>query len=154
MTPFERDLHDSAAFRQLCQDDDFATKLYNALENQEWVKDHKWTFRMQWVAFWYGFFHPFNSEQGRREAARRIASKYMPDKAKPTPDKTFSCSWRYAGGLVADLRDKGECYMDFYCGGVSCTVAPEVEEALAELGWYPNREDKQNNNNVDSVDPS
>lgn len=24
-------------------------------------------------------------------------------------------SWRYAAAVVADLRDCGECYLDFYC---------------------------------------
>ena len=33
-------------------------------------------------------------------------------------DAHWSCSWRYAGGLVADFRDCGEDYMDWYCSGI------------------------------------
>lgn len=105
MTQFERDLQSSAAFRELCQDDDFARKLYCSLENQEWY--------------------------------------YQADTIEPIMDR-FACSFRYAGGLVADLRDKEEDYLDFYCGGpASCTLFPEVEEALAKLGWYPVKEDNR-----------
>lgn len=56
--------------------------------------------------------------------------------------QTFTCSFRYAGGLVAELRELGEGYMDFYCGwgpdsSWSCTIQPMVAEELAKLGWYP-----------------
>ena len=30
-------------------------------------------------------------------------------------NEEWTCSWRYAGGIVADLRDVGEDYMSFYC---------------------------------------
>ena len=33
-------------------------------------------------------------------------------------DAYWSCSWRSAGGIVADLRDCGEDYMDWYCSGI------------------------------------
>ena len=33
-------------------------------------------------------------------------------------DEEWSCSWRYAGGLVADLRNMGEDYLDWYCSGI------------------------------------
>lgn len=38
LTPFERDLHSNAAFRERCLDDDFAGKLYVSLENQDWYR--------------------------------------------------------------------------------------------------------------------
>lgn len=50
-------------------------------------------------------------------------------------------SWRGAGGMVADLRNKGEDYMDFYCSGCGDegvpegTITTEVEELMAGLGW-------------------
>lgn len=29
----------------------------------------------------------------------------------------WSCSWRYAGGIVADMRQQGD-YIDWYCSGI------------------------------------
>lgn len=58
----------------------------------------------------------------------------------------WSCSWRMAGGIVADLRDKGETYTDWYCSGILGTgnvegyvpesvVTPEITNDLLNLGW-------------------
>ncbi len=60
----------------------------------------------------------------------------------------WSCSWRYAGGILADMRDEGD-YMDYYCSGsggptgdMGATgylpegvVAENIEEDLKKLGW-------------------
>jgi len=32
-------------------------------------------------------------------------------------DETWSCSWRSAGGIVADMRGEGD-YIDWYCSGI------------------------------------
>jgi hypothetical protein len=32
-------------------------------------------------------------------------------------NQTWSCSWRYAGGIVAHLRGEGD-YIDWYCSGI------------------------------------
>ena len=61
-------------------------------------------------------------------------------------DEKWTCSWRMAGGIVADLRDKGEQYTDWYCSGILGTgnvegyvpesvVTPEITNDLLNLGW-------------------
>ena len=55
----------------------------------------------------------------------------------------WTCSWRMAGRIVADLRDCGEGYLDWYCSGISdhpnCMpegcISKEIREDLLELGW-------------------
>ena len=49
----------------------------------------------------------------------------------------YSCSWRYAGGLVSDIRDKGEYYLDYYCSGNEGMVTEEVKKEFDKLGWKP-----------------
>jgi len=64
-------------------------------------------------------------------------------------DERWSCSWRYAGGLVARIVGTGD-YMDYYCSGIGAFnpkdelfaghvneshVTEEIEQDLAQLGW-------------------
>lgn len=61
-------------------------------------------------------------------------------------DKTWGCSWRYAGGIIADMREEGD-YIDWYCSGIresgmpdngyvaECVVTEEIEADLLKLGW-------------------
>ena len=68
-------------------------------------------------------------------------------------DEEWSCSWRYSGGVVADIRNKGESYIDWYCSGIGdhhdgyvgeSFVTDEIRSDLLDLGWiikeYPQRE--------------
>lgn len=65
--------------------------------------------------------------------------------------ETWSCSWRSAGGVVADLREEGD-YIDWYCSGIGNGlgndsndvnneyvgegfVSEEIKEDLRKLGW-------------------
>ena len=59
-------------------------------------------------------------------------------------DKEWTCSWRYAGGLVAQLVDKNGDYMDYYCSGIGSNtdgyvgeseVTNEIRLDLLRLGW-------------------
>ena len=40
--------------------------------------------------------------------------------------QTWSCSWRYAGGIVADMQEQGD-YIDWYCSGIRNPDLPEDE---------------------------
>ena len=59
-------------------------------------------------------------------------------------EQYWSCSWRRAGGIVADMREKGD-YIDWYCSGIGSgdltkyvgegCVTDDIREDLFELGW-------------------
>lgn len=60
-------------------------------------------------------------------------------------DQYWSCSWRYAGGIIADLRKKGD-YIDWYCSGIKedytdknyiteGTITEEIRDDLRSIGW-------------------
>ena len=86
-------------------------------------------------------------------------------------EKRWSCSWRSAGGIIADMQEKGD-YIDWYCSGIkdskiynddefralsneqqeaylqvkkfvpeSC-VTDEIREDLLKLGWIVIEDEK------------
>ena len=57
-------------------------------------------------------------------------------------DEYWSCSWRSAGGIVADFRKTvaAEDYMDWYCsgmGGIGGYDNEEIDEATAKRKYVP-----------------
>ncbi len=70
-------------------------------------------------------------------------------------DEYWSCSWRHAGGIIADMQEKGD-YIDWYCSGIrndgyqddldsakpnsyvsEGLVTDEIKQDLNKLGWVP-----------------
>lgn len=53
----------------------------------------------------------------------------------------FHCTWRRAGGIVANIRNVAynfnESYLDYYCSGYEGTVFEDVKDVLCEIGWFP-----------------
>jgi hypothetical protein len=66
-------------------------------------------------------------------------------------EKTWSCSWRYAGGIIADIREQGD-YLDWYCSGMAgglgngdedgskgyvgeSVITEEIKDDLLKLNW-------------------
>ena len=77
--------------------------------------------------------------------------------------ETWSCSWRYAGGIIADILQRGD-YLDWYCSGITTTsidmggsvennistgyvgegeVTDEICGDLFNLGWLVCPDDNQ-----------
>lgn len=46
----------------------------------------------------------------------------------------WQCSWRYAGGIIAKILNKGD-YLDWYCGGNEGYVDEEIKRDLEKIGW-------------------
>ena len=45
-------------------------------------------------------------------------------------EKQWSCSWRHAGGIIADMQEKGD-YIDWYCSGIRDSNALDDDEFRA-----------------------
>jgi hypothetical protein len=47
-------------------------------------------------------------------------------------EKSWSCSWRHAGGVIADMRQEGD-YIDWYCSGITNEPFDEADPMFTEL---------------------
>lgn len=94
------------------QDRDVAVEFYSALCNMRWQKNNAIPEDQQII-----------------------------EKLKGIESSIWSCSWRYAGGIIADIRNANyntkEDYMDFYCSGNEGNVTDLVKECFKRMGWEP-----------------
>lgn len=44
-------------------------------------------------------------------------------------EQTWGCSWRHAGGIIADMREEGD-YIDWYCSGMHVGYDEPTEEEM------------------------
>ena len=66
-------------------------------------------------------------------------------------EQKWGCSWRYAGGIIADIREQGD-YLNWYCSGMGSGlgngdedgskgyvgegyITEEIKDDLLKLGW-------------------
>lgn len=76
-------------------------------------------------------------------------NQFLKNEAWPIlKEEYWTCSWRHAGGIVADILDEGD-YMDWYCSGMGGPtgdmgipgylpegiVHEQIEKDLKILGW-------------------
>jgi len=63
------------------------------------------------------------------------------EKLKGIDSNIWSCSWRFAGGIIADIRNSNyntnEDYIHFYCSGNEGDVSDIVKECFKRMGWEP-----------------
>ena len=107
----EEDMVNSQEVISLLHDEEIARDFYRALSNVDWAL----------------------IKSDKPEDIQII------DALKGEPPDTWSCSWRHAGGIVAEIRhthyNTGENYMDYYSSGGEGTVSDLVREVFERLGW-------------------
>ena len=59
-------------------------------------------------------------------------------------DKEWTCSWRMAGGIVAEIVREGD-YLTYYCNGNEGFVTDEIRLDLMMMGWVVGDQDEYMN---------
>jgi hypothetical protein len=63
------------------------------------------------------------------------------EKLKGNESDIWSCTWRYAAGIIAEIRNKyyntNNDYMDFYCAGHEGQISELVKQCFNKIGWEP-----------------
>jgi hypothetical protein len=118
------------------------------LVNPEWQKHNlEWDLRStQWIC---------NSAKSTKTYAQNLYAAlcnndFQKNEVWPRlENKTWGCSWRHAGGILAHMREEGD-YIDWYCSGIQGepdadwvdlghvaegTVTDQIRGDLFRLGW-------------------
>lgn len=76
-----------------------------------------------------------------------LATKNLPEdemvmeRLRGNDKDVYSCSWRHAGGVIAEIRNANynteEGYLHYYCSGSEGIVSPLVRECFERMGWTP-----------------
>lgn len=108
----ERDMNENSKLISLLADFEVATDFYRALCNMRW-----------------------------RKKIEIPEDDLIVEKLKGLETGVWSCSWRYAGGIIADIRNAHhgakEDYLDFYCSGNEGYVSETVSKCFEDMGWIP-----------------
>lgn len=115
----EKDMKGDPEIISLCKDREIAKDFYRAICNMQWKK---------------------NNIPEDEQIIQKLQG-YDPG--------VWSCTWRYAGGIISDIRNDNyktaEDYMSFYCSGEEGYVSEIVEDNFNRLGWikYPYEDDNE-----------
>jgi hypothetical protein len=135
----ERNTFQLKAYLERCEADGTAPnedyiELYRADDGREVEKQDQWKINnleydlrsTQWIC---------DKAKAREEYAQNIYAAlcnqdWQRNDVWPLlAGQTYSCSWRYAGGIVADMREEGD-YIDWYCSGIKGGVREEDFDSM------------------------
>ena len=162
---FAKDPSDAEAKMMVDMYDDWANRDLHREADPEWAKDNlEYDLRStDWILE--------KARESRIYAQNLYAAMCNQDFIKNDvwpllQDKRWSCSWRHAGGIVADMRQEGD-YVEWYCSGIreldemdplefneltidqqimykesrayvsESIITDEIQADLFKLGWIP-----------------
>jgi len=108
----EEDMIASKEIVKLLYNDKIADDFYRALCNNQWRKVEDFS----------------DDDQEAQQIIQKLKNQDF-----------WSVSWRNAGSIIADIRNKhynaNEDYLDYYCAGYEGTVSKLVEDSFKKIGW-------------------